>query len=64
MAKELAGDRLNLNFSVGDGAVLELEDACADVAILHTVLSHVSDPTPLIAGAARILRPGGYFGDL
>ncbi len=58
-AKELAGDRPNLTFSVGNGADLDLEDACADVAILHTVLSHVTNPKPLIAEAVRILRPGG-----
>lgn len=58
-AMDLAGDRPNLTFSVGDGAALDLEDAVADVAILHTVLSHVSNPEPLIAEAVRILRPGG-----
>lgn len=58
-AKELAGDRSNLTFSVGNGAALDLADACADVAILHTVLSHVPNPKPLIAEAKRILRPGG-----
>lgn len=58
-AKELAGERPNLTFSVGDGAALDLEDASADIAILHTVLSHVSNPEPLIAEAVRILRPGG-----
>lgn len=58
-AKELAGERPNLSFSVGDGAALDLEEASADIAILHTVLSHVSNPEPLIAEAVRILRPGG-----
>lgn len=58
-AKELAGERPNLTFSEGDGAALDLEDASADIAILHTVLSHVSNPEPLIAEAVRILRPGG-----
>ncbi|MEP1208051.1 MAG: methyltransferase domain-containing protein [Rhizobiaceae bacterium] len=58
-AKELAGERPNLTFSVGDGGALNLDDAFADVAILHTVLSHVSNPKPLITEAMRILRPGG-----
>lgn len=58
-AKALAGARPNLAFAVGDGAALTLEDGCADVAILHTVLSHVTDPKPLIAESVRILRPGG-----
>lgn len=58
-AKELAGDRSNLSFSVGNGAEIDLKDGYADVAILHTVLSHVTNPKPLVAEAARILRPGG-----
>lgn len=58
-ANDLAGNRPNLSFAVGDGAALDLEEGCADVAILHTVLSHVRDPKPLIAEAVRILRPGG-----
>ena len=58
-AKDLAGDRPHLTFSVGDGAALDLEDCAVDVSILHTVLSHVPDPAPLVEEAARILRPGG-----
>ncbi len=60
-ARALAGDRSNLSFSVGEGAALGLDDGSVEVAILHTVLSHVSDPAPLIAEAARILRPGGVL---
>ena len=58
-AIELAGDRSNLTFLVGDGAALELESSSVDVAILHTVLSHVPNPEPLITEAVRVLRPGG-----
>ncbi|MBS0123268.1 methyltransferase domain-containing protein [Thetidibacter halocola] len=58
-ARALVGDRANLEFRLGDGAALGLADASADIAILHTVLSHVADPAPLVAEAARILRPGG-----
>lgn len=58
-ANELAGDRANLTFLVGDGAALDLDDSSADVAILHTVLSHVPNPEPLIKEAVRVLRPGG-----
>lgn len=58
-AMELATSIPNLSFVVGDGANLDLEDASADVSILHTVLSHVENPVPLIAEAVRILRPGG-----
>lgn len=58
-AEELASSMPNLSFAVGDGASLDLDDASADVSILHTVLSHVSDPGLLVAEATRILRPGG-----
>ncbi len=58
-ARALAGDRANLEFRVGDGAALDLADDSADIAILHTVLSHVADPAPLVAEAARLLRPSG-----
>ncbi|MEM0943308.1 MAG: methyltransferase domain-containing protein, partial [Pseudomonadota bacterium] len=58
-AVELAAGLANLSFAVGDGAGLDLAEGSADIAILHTVLSHVPDPAPLLAEAARILRPGG-----
>ncbi|MGB8623271.1 MAG: methyltransferase domain-containing protein [Paracoccaceae bacterium] len=58
-ASELAESLQNLSFSQGHGAALSIEDASADVAILHTVLSHVTVPTKIVVEAARILRPGG-----
>ncbi|MEM6577797.1 MAG: methyltransferase domain-containing protein [Pseudomonadota bacterium] len=58
-ATELAHSLPNLSFSQGDGAALDIEDASADVSILHTVLSHVTAPAQIIAEAVRILRPGG-----
>lgn len=58
-AQDLAQAIPNLSFAVGDGAALDLEDGSADVSILHTVLSHVTDQATLIREAARILRPGG-----
>lgn len=58
-ASELAASLPNLSFVVGDGAALDLDDASADIAILHTVLSHVPDPMPLVTEASRVLRPGG-----
>lgn len=58
-AQELGAAAPNLTFEQGDGAALGLADGAADVAILHTVLSHVPDPLPLMTEAARVLRPGG-----
>lgn len=49
----------NLTFEQADGSALPRIDGQTDAAILHTVLSHVTDPAALIAEAARILRPGG-----
>jgi ubiquinone/menaquinone biosynthesis C-methylase UbiE len=58
-ATELASELPNLSFAVGDGSSLDLDDASAEVAILHTVLSHVSEPMQLVIEAERILQPGG-----
>ena len=49
------------NVMVRRGALeaLPVEDASVDLACLVLVLPYVSDPAPVIAEAARILRPGG-----
>jgi SAM-dependent methyltransferase len=43
----------------GDAQHLPLPDACADAAMLVSMLHHVEDPAAAIAEAKRILRPGG-----
>lgn len=53
--------RPNLTFAQADGASIPLPDHSARSVIMHTVLSHVSDPEPLIAEAFRLLEPGGCF---
>ncbi|MEI4194498.1 methyltransferase domain-containing protein [Roseovarius sp. E0-M6] len=58
-ARARAGNRPNLDFEVADGTALPHDDASADNTVLHTVLTHVTDPSALLAEAARILRPGG-----
>jgi arsenite methyltransferase len=51
----------NLTFQVADGASLPLEDDTVDAVIMHTVLTHVTDPNILIEEAKRILKPGGVL---
>lgn len=58
-AKARAGDQDNLSFEVADGMALPLKDGSVDNLILHTVLTHVTEPTALITEARRVLQPGG-----
>lgn len=48
-----------VEFLVCDGHCLDLEDASFDVAIAHTLISHVSDPATVVQELARVVRPGG-----
>jgi arsenite methyltransferase len=49
----------NLSFEVAGGASLRFDESSIDTVLFHTVLSHVPDPSLLLAEAARVLRPGG-----
>lgn len=49
----------NLHFEISNGGTLPHADASVDNVIMHTVLSHVPDPSVLLAEAARALKPGG-----
>jgi ubiquinone/menaquinone biosynthesis C-methylase UbiE len=53
---------LTLSFDVGDGKALGFKEASFDVAILHTVLTHVPGPEAVLAEAFRVLRPDGWLG--
>lgn len=55
--EERVGDRLV--FQVGDGHRLDFPSSTFDVVIAHTLISHVTDPTIVLAEMARVVRPGG-----
>jgi len=64
-AKKLATEEgLNgrLQFRAGDTHSLELEDGTFDAVILHTLLSHVSDPLKVLEEAKRVAKPGSMVG--
>ena len=56
-AAEGLGDRVE--FVVGDAHALDLPAASFDVAVAHTLVSHVRDPLAVLAEAARVIRPSG-----
>ena len=51
------GDRIE--FVVSDAHALDLPAASFDVAVAHTLVSHVRDPLAVLAEAARVVRPTG-----
>ncbi|MGJ8622169.1 MAG: class I SAM-dependent methyltransferase [Yoonia sp.] len=58
-AKARSNGHANLAFAVADGTDLPLGDETVDAVILHTVLTHVTDPASLLAEAWRVLKVGG-----
>ncbi len=58
-ARARAVELENLTFEQADGASLPAKDGSVDSVVMHTVLTHVSDPQPLLAEAMRVLKPGG-----
>jgi SAM-dependent methyltransferase len=58
-ARELAGGRDNLGFSVGDVYALDYPDGTFDVVYAHQVLQHLGDPVRALREMSRVTRPGG-----
>ncbi|WP_400997620.1 bifunctional 2-polyprenyl-6-hydroxyphenol methylase/3-demethylubiquinol 3-O-methyltransferase UbiG [Agromyces sp. GXQ0307] len=53
--------RLTVEYLVGVGEQLRIDDASVDVVACCDVLEHVPDVDRVIAEVARVLRPGGVF---
>jgi SAM-dependent methyltransferase len=58
-AREVIGDRANLDFAVGDVYALDYRDGTFDVVHAHQVLQHLADPVRALREMARVARPGG-----
>jgi ubiquinone/menaquinone biosynthesis C-methylase UbiE len=48
-----------VEFVVGDAHALDLPAASFDVAVAHTLVSHVRDPLAVLTESARVIRPTG-----
>lgn len=49
-------------FQTSDSEQLDFPDGAFDAVVLHTLISHVTDPLAVIREAARIVKPGGFIG--
>jgi ubiquinone/menaquinone biosynthesis C-methylase UbiE len=58
-ARELAGERANLEFVTGDVYALDFPDAAFCVTHAHQVLQHLADPVRALAEMRRVTKPGG-----
>ena len=56
-AKDRVGNRVEL--LVGDAHQLDFPAASFEVAVAHTLISHVRDPMTVLTEVARVVRPGG-----
>ncbi|WP_147125399.1 class I SAM-dependent methyltransferase [Shimia ponticola] len=59
VARDRAKQYANITFEVADGTDLPLDDGSVCNLILHTVLTHVVDPAPLLQEARRVLKSDG-----
>ena len=58
-AKKTFADNDAVSFAVADAYETDLENACCDVVVAHTIYSHLAEPERALSEAFRILRPGG-----
>lgn len=50
-----------ISYILGNAERLPIQDNALDVIICITAVEHIENPEPLIAEAARVLKPGGYL---
>lgn len=61
VARDRARQHPNITFEVADGTALPLDDKSVCNLVLHTVLTHVTDPALLLQEARRVLKSDGYL---
>jgi SAM-dependent methyltransferase len=60
-ARNAHGALPGVGFRLGEAVATGLPDACADVVFERALVHHVPDLAPVVAEAARLLRPGGVL---
>jgi ubiquinone/menaquinone biosynthesis C-methylase UbiE len=60
-ARRLGAGLTNLTFHEGHANQLRFADSQFDVAVFHTTLCHLSDPTGAMQEARRVLKAGGWL---
>lgn len=58
-ARSRFSNRQDVSFAVGDAAATRQPDGSFDIAIAHTVYSHLDEPEAALAETYRVLRCGG-----
>ncbi|HEX5338421.1 MAG TPA: methyltransferase domain-containing protein [Gallionella sp.] len=53
------GEKLNIDFVLGDSMALPFADAAFDCVVLHLIVAVVPEPQRCLSEAARVLKPGG-----
>ena len=53
------GEKLEVDFMLGDSMSLPFADASFDHVVLHLIVAVVSEPRRCLSEAARVLKPGG-----
>ena len=59
--RHAAASSLKIDYRVGEGEQLPLQDRMFDVAYCCDVLEHVSDLDRVMSETARVLKPGGLY---